>query len=100
MGTYGEESREFKFEIIRLHLEDGIAIKVLSKQFSIPQSTIFGWRAQYGKYGEDAFVGCGRQRPDDAELRRLRKENERLRMENEILKKVAAYQAQMEQEGR
>ena len=27
----------------------------------------------------------------DAELRKLRKENERLKMENEILKKAAAY---------
>ena len=96
MGTHGESSKEFKMEIMRLHLDDGISIKVLSERFGISASTIYGWREQYRKYGEDAFVGCGHQRPGDAELRKLRKENEDLKMQVEILKKVAAYRAQKE----
>ena len=95
MNTSGESSRDFKFKIMELHYKEGVSIKILSEQFGIPIHTIYGWREQYRKYGSDAFVGCGRQRPADAELRKLRKENERLRMENEILKKVAAYQAQI-----
>jgi transposase len=93
MGTHGENSREYKFEMMRLHQEEGISIKVLSEQFGVPQATLFGWRTQYRKYGGDAFVGCGQQRPGDAELRKLRKENEELKMQVEILKKAAAYQA-------
>lgn len=96
MGTHGEKSKELKFHIIELHLNDGIPIKLLSEKFAIPEPTIYGWRAQYNKYGEDAFVGCGRQRPEEAELRKLRKENETLKMQVEILKKVAAYQAEQE----
>ncbi|WP_278244754.1 hypothetical protein [Ruminococcus sp. NK3A76] len=42
----------------------------------------------------------GKQRPQDAELRRLKKENEKLRMQVEILKKVAAYQAEQESKKR
>ena len=80
MGTHGESSKAFKMEIMDLHLKDGI----------------YGWRDQYRKYGEEAFVGCGHQRPGDAELRKLRKENEELKMQVEILKKVAAYRAQKE----
>lgn len=95
MGTHGESSRDMKFKIMELHIKEGVSIKILAEQFGIPESTIYGWREQYRKYGSDAFVGCGRQRPADAELRKLRKENERLKMENEILKKVAAYQAQI-----
>lgn len=95
MGTHGESSRDMKFKIMELHFKEGVSIKILAEQFGLPESTIYGWRDQYRKYGTDAFVGCGRQRPADAELRKLRKENERLRMENEILKKVAAYQAQI-----
>lgn len=83
-------------EIMDLHLKDGISIKVLSERFGISASTIYGWRDQYRKYGEEAFVGCGHQRPGDAELRKLRKENEELKMQVEILKKVAAYRAQKE----
>ena len=96
MGTHGESSKAFKKEIMGLHLKDGISIKVLSERFGISASTIYGWRDQYRKYGEEAFVGCGHQRPGDAELRKLRKENEELKMQVEILKKVAAYRAQKE----
>ena len=100
MGTHGQESREFKFKIMELHFQDGISINVLSEKFGIPKQTIYTWRNQYRKYGKDAFVGCGKQRPEDAELRRLKKENETLKMQVEILKKVAAYQAQKESEKR
>lgn len=98
MGTHGEQSREFKFKIMELHYQQKVSIKVLSEKFGIPQTTIYGWRNEYRKYGEDAFVGCGHQRPADAELRKLKKENEELKMQVEILKKVAAYQAQKESE--
>jgi len=94
VGTHGEESREFKFQVMELHHKDKVSIKILSEKFRIPEATLYGWRSQYCKYGEDAFVGCGRQRPEEAELRKLRKENERLKMQVELLKKVAAYQAQ------
>lgn len=96
MGTHGESSKAFKMEIMELHLKDNISIKVLSERFGISASTIYSWRDQYRKYGADAFVGCGHQRPEDAELRKLRKENEELKMQVEILKKVAAYRAQKE----
>lgn len=98
MKTHGEKNREFKFQIMELHNEKGISIKVLSEKFGIPKQTIYSWREQYRKYGKDAFVGCGKQRPEDAELRKLKRENENLRMQVEILKKVAAYQAEQEGE--
>jgi transposase len=100
MSTHGESSKEFKMKIMDLHLKDNIPIKIISEKFGISQSTIYSWRDQYRKYGDDAFVGCGHQRPGDAELRKLRKENEELKMQVEILKKVAAYQAQIESEKR
>lgn len=96
MGTHGEASKEYKFKMMRLHYEEGIPIKVLSQRFNIPQATLYGWRKQYNQYGENAFVGCGKQRPDDAELRRLKRENEQLKLQVELLKKVAAYQAKLE----
>ena len=68
----------------------------MAEKFGIPEPTIYTWRRQYRTYGKDAFVGCGKQRPEDAELKKLQKENEYLKMQNELLKKVAAYQAQLE----
>jgi len=40
--------------------------------------------------GEHAFPGKGRLKPQDEELRRLKRENERLRRERDILKKAVA----------
>jgi len=78
---------------MELHEKEKISIKTIAEKFGIAEPTLYGWRAQYRKYGKDAFVGCGKQRPEDAELRKLKRENEQLKMENELLKKVAAYQA-------
>lgn len=98
MGTHGEKSRQFKFEIMKLHHEDGISVKILAEKFNLKPSTIYTWIETYRMYGKDAFVGTGRQRPEDAELRKLRKENEYLKMQNELLKKLAAYRAKQESE--
>lgn len=44
--------------------------------------------------GEVAFPGKGHQTPADEELRQLRSENERLKMERDILKKAIAIFSQ------
>jgi len=41
--------------------------------------------------GAEAFPGKGCLKPEDEELRRLREENRRLRMERDILKKATAF---------
>jgi transposase len=41
--------------------------------------------------GKNAFPGKGYLIPEKEELQRLRKENQRLRMERDILKKAAAF---------
>jgi transposase len=40
---------------------------------------------------QQAFPGHGVQKPDDAELTRLRREVAQLKMERDILKKAAAF---------
>jgi transposase len=64
---------------------------VVAEKFGINHIMLHRWVSEYRELGNDAFVGKGHQNPADLELRRLRKENERLKMENEILKKAAAY---------
>jgi transposase len=48
------------------------------------------WKRKFEEEGNHAFPGSGRLKPEDEENRRLRRENERLRMERDILKKAVA----------
>ena len=86
--TFG---KEFKIKACELVLKDGIKPIIVAEKMSLGLTMLYRWMDEYETYGEEAFVGKGRQRSADAELKKLRKENERLKMEMEILKKAAAY---------
>ena len=84
-------SKEFKVKACELVLRDQIKPAVVAEKLGINKVMLYRWMSEYESLGDEAFVGKGHQRSADAELRKLRKENERLKMENEILKKAAAY---------
>ena len=84
-------SKEFKIEACRLVIKDGLKPSIVAEKMGINVVMLYRWVDEYQTDPENAFVGKGRQKPADAELKKLQKENERLRMENEILKKAAAY---------
>ena len=84
-------SKEFKIKACELVIKDNISVAVVAEKFGINHIMLHRWVSEYRELGENAFVGKGYQRPADAELRKLRQENERLKMENEILKKAATY---------
>ena len=87
-------SKEFKVQACELVLKGGIKAAVVAEKFGIHVVMLYRWVEEYRTNGENAFVGKGHVAPADAELRKLRRENERLRMDLEILKKAAAYFAQ------
>ncbi len=84
-------SKEFKTKACELVVKEGIKPKVVAEKMGINQVMLYRWVDEYTTFGNDAFVGKGNLRKEDAELKKLRKENERLKLENEILKKAAAY---------
>ena len=49
------------------------------------------WVREAAADPKEAFPGNGVMKPEQAELERLKKENAKLRMERDILKKAAAY---------
>ena len=79
-------SREFKSSAVKLITEQGYTIVDAAKSLGIDPSNVRYWLEKFG--GEEAPKGEGAVQ---AELRRLRKENARLLMEREILKKAAAF---------
>ena len=82
--------REFKLEAVRMASEPGMTAKEVEKRLGIGQGVISRWKRQFARDGEHAFPGKGRLKPEDEELRRLKRENERLRRERDILKKAVA----------
>jgi len=82
-------SKEFKLEAARLVIEHGYTFKEAAKRLGTTDWSIRQWVNQFRKTGELAPAGTAQ--PEAEEFRRLRKENKRLQLENEILKKAAAY---------
>ena len=82
--------KEFKFEAVRLALEPGNTQSKIERDLGISQGIISRWKRELRKDGGQAFPGKGRLKPDDDELRRLKRENERRRRERDILKQAVA----------
>lgn len=81
-------SREFKLSAVKLVNEQGYSIADAAKSLGIDRANVRGWVQQFADDDAAAPKGEGALA---AELRRLRKENARLLMEREILKKAAAF---------
>ena len=62
----------------------------IAKDLGIADSTLHHWRKQFAQQGEQAFPGSGHQTAQEEELRQLKRENELLRQERDILKKLSA----------
>ena len=82
--------KEFKFEAVRLGLEPGNTQAKIERDLGIGQGVISRWKREFKLEGEQAFPGKGRLKPQDEDFRRLKRENERLRRERDILKKAVA----------
>ena len=82
--------KEFKIEAIRLASEPGNTQTGIERDLGISPGIISRWKRELLNDGEHAFPGKGQLKPDDAELRRLKRENEKLRRERDILKKAVA----------
>jgi transposase len=82
---------EFKREALSLIIDQHVSVAEVSRRLGISQSLLHKWKAQLAAHGEQAFPGQGQQTAQEAELARLRRENEQLRMERDILKKATAF---------
>jgi transposase len=86
-----EFSKEFKRDAISLVIEQGYSRIEAAKSLDLHSALLSRWIREYTEDGGDAFRGKGKLRPEQEELRQLREENKRLKMEKEILKKAAVF---------
>ena len=81
---------EFKDEAVKLVLEQGYQISEAARNLGIHANLLGRWKREY-EDGGNGSSDTGSAVAMRAELNRLRKENKRLKMEREILKKAATF---------
>ena len=87
--TYPEA---FKLETLRLLEESDRPASEIARQLGIRRNQLYKWKEQMSQRGKVATSKRGRPRKEaQSDLATLRQENKRLKEENEILKKAAAY---------
>lgn len=91
MVTRRQFSREFKLEAVRLVKERGVSVAQAARDLDVHENVLRKWVREAASDPKHAFPGQGVMKPEQAELERLKKENAKLRMERDILKKAAAY---------
>jgi transposase len=89
---YKTYTKEFKEEAVRLMASSNRPAAETAMELGIRRNQLYKWKEQMENKGDKAFSGRGRPKKEDqSEMTSLRRENERLKEENEILKKAAAY---------
>ncbi|MDH5638204.1 MAG: transposase, partial [Nitrospinota bacterium] len=75
---FGEE---FKVEAVKLVTEQGLSITEAARDLGVSAAVLGRWKKTY----EEGLLGDTVKRREADELKALRKENKRLRMERDIL---------------
>jgi transposase len=79
---------EFKREAVRLITEQRYGVAETARNLGINVNMLRRWKQEYTTHTSAAFPGNGHGTPEQAELRQLRDEVKRLRMERDSFKKA------------
>ncbi len=89
MAQYRKYSKEFKLQAAKLVTEQGYSCDNAAKKLGTTGWSVRNWIQKFQQTGE--LPSNAETQPKVDEIRQLRKELTQLKMENEILKKAAAY---------
>jgi transposase len=84
-------SAEFKQEAVRLITEQRYGVAETARNVGINVNMLRRWKQEYTANAHPAFPGNGRLTSEQEELRPLRDEVKRWRMERDILKKARRF---------
>jgi transposase len=92
MSNKGKRSydKEFKREAVRLVVEEGQKASEIERNLGVTPTLVSRWVREISEDPEYAFPGKGRLKAPDDEIRKLQRDNKRLRRERDILKKAVA----------
>ena len=90
MSKRRKYDRAFKLEAVKLVTERGTPLAEAARNLGIHENLLRKWKSQYLEDATEAFPGKGNLKPQDDELRRLRKKLADVEEERDILKKALA----------
>ena len=91
MTTRKKYPKEFKLDAISLVLDQGYSRSEAARSLDINANMLCRWIKEYQSEDGQAFRGNGILSPEQADIRQLKEENRRLKMEKEILKKATVF---------
>jgi transposase len=81
---------EFKNNAVQLVLDNGYSCTEVARRLNVNHTNVARW-VRESRDQSDVAAESNTQRDLEAEVKKLRKENQRLLMERDILKKAAAF---------
>ena len=91
MSTRRQYTKEFKLDAVSLVLDQGYTRIEAARSLDINHSMLGRWIQEFQSDAGHAFRGNGRLTLEQTEIRRLKEENRRLKMEKDILKKATVF---------
>jgi transposase len=82
---------QFKREAVELVEREGLSVAEAARRLGVDQTLLRTWKMKFQEQGDQAFPGAGQRTAIEEEVRQLREENARLKMERDILKKATAF---------
>lgn len=89
-------SKEFKLNAIKMTTSGGLKASEVARNLGLHENLIYNWIRQHKEDAEQSFPGQGVMKERDDYVRKLEKENMRLKAERDILKKAALFFAKEE----
>jgi len=87
-STRKKFDREFKIETVRLITQGNRKVSDVARDLDIHENVLHKWKQQYQEDSLHAFPGRGHMKPEDEEVRKLKKELQDVKEERDILKKL------------
>ena len=90
-GRVKQYPEDLKQTAIEMAMQSDRSAKAVADELGISPKTLYGWLRHYRQEHGLSSTDEPKEESMEAELKRLRRENARLKMEREILKKATAY---------
>ena len=89
--------KEFKLSAVKMVVEGGMSVSRVSRDLGVNENSLYKWKRTYQEDQQMAFPGKGKMKPEDEDLRKLKRELSIVKMERDILKKAIAFFAKEEE---